>query len=75
MSWFVVDDSGPGIPEEFQQRVFERFFRPPDASGEGTGLGLAIVNAIVLAHDAEVAVGKSSLGGARLSLQFRFHDY
>jgi signal transduction histidine kinase len=38
-----VVDEGPGMPPEARAHAFERFWRPPDASGPGFGLGLAIV--------------------------------
>ena len=41
-----VEDTGPGIPPEFRERVFERFFRLPAASSPGGGLGLPIVREI-----------------------------
>jgi len=47
---FSVTDQGPGIPEEFQARIFERFFRVPGDSAGGAGLGLAIAREIVTAH-------------------------
>lgn len=47
---FSVTDHGPGIPEEFQSRVFERFFRVPGDGAAGAGLGLAIIREIVAAH-------------------------
>jgi two-component system OmpR family sensor kinase len=54
-----VTDDGPGIPEQQQPQVFERFARG-DASRSraagSTGLGLAIVAAVVAAHDGTVAV-------------------
>jgi two-component system sensor histidine kinase TctE len=68
--YFTVDDSGPGIPAEYYQQIFERFFRLPNSPGEGTGLGLAIVDAIVRAQSATVKVSNSALGGTRVSLQF-----
>jgi heavy metal sensor kinase len=60
----AVADSGPGIPEEYRQRVFERFSRGPAAVGSGSGLGLAIVGEIVRIHGGAVDVGASAQGGA-----------
>lgn len=57
----VVDivDAGPGIPDEMQQAVFERFARGDSSRSRATGssgLGLAIVRAIVDAHDGDIAL-------------------
>ena len=60
----TVSDTGPGIPDEIQHRVFERFTRaeasrvrtPGAETGRSTGLGLAIVAAVVEAHHGAVAV-------------------
>ena len=54
-----VSDSGMGISEEDQSRLFKRFFRTASATDQaiqGTGLGLAIVKAIVEAHDGDITV-------------------
>jgi len=54
-----VSDTGMGIPEDEQARLFERFFRSSTASSEripGTGLGLAITRAIVEGHRGSIAV-------------------
>jgi two-component system, NtrC family, sensor histidine kinase KinB len=56
---FSVTDSGPGIPEEFQNRLFERFFRLPGSDREGVGLGLAITREIVTAHGGSVGLHSS----------------
>ncbi len=49
----VVEDTGPGIPEEALQKVFKRFYseRPEGQFGNNSGLGLAISKQIVDAHD------------------------
>lgn len=66
----TVDDSGPGIAPAHRQRVFDRFFREPDAVAGGSGLGLAIVDAIARQHHAAVTLGTSSLGGLRVEVRF-----
>lgn len=43
-----IQDNGPGIPAEFRERVFDRFFRMPGSAGGGSGLGLAIAQAAAL---------------------------
>jgi two-component system OmpR family sensor kinase len=55
----TVTDNGPGIPPEFQGRIFARFARADAArsGSEGTsGLGLSIVESIVQAHGGTVEV-------------------
>jgi heavy metal sensor kinase len=64
-----VADTGPGIPAEKLDSVFDRFFRidearTPGAETSGTGLGLAIVKAIVGLHKGEVSVENRPGGGA-----------
>jgi signal transduction histidine kinase len=58
-----VQDTGNGINEEDQKRVFEKFFRVADTSGQvtGTGLGLSIAKRIVEAHDCDMWL-RSELG-------------
>lgn len=60
----AVSDTGPGIPPEEQERVFERFYRGDAArsrEGGGSGLGLAIARQLVEAHGGRMAV-KSEVG-------------
>ena len=66
-----VEDSGPGIPTEERERVFERFYRL-DATGiDGCGLGLAISKEIVLSHDASIAIENGpNLGGTLIRVTF-----
>jgi signal transduction histidine kinase len=63
-----IDDTGPGIAPADRDRVFDRFFRHPNAQAGGTGLGLAIVRAIAIRHGAEVSLGESPTGGLRVTL-------
>ncbi|MCV6825903.1 MULTISPECIES: sensor histidine kinase [Halocynthiibacter] len=48
----VVEDTGPGIPDQALQKIFQRFYseRPPGQFGNNSGLGLAISKQIVEAH-------------------------
>lgn len=48
--WVDVLDSGPGLPAAMRERVFDRFFRMPDAPAGGSGLGLAIARQAGLRH-------------------------
>lgn len=53
---FSVTDAGPGIPAEYQARIFDRFFRVPGQAKSGVGLGLSIAREIVVAHGGRVGV-------------------
>lgn len=50
----IVTDSGPGIPPELRERVFERFYRIVGNESTGSGLGLGIVQQIAKLHGAKV---------------------
>ena len=63
----AVDDDGPGVEEEYRERIFERFFRVDESRSRetgGTGLGLAIVKHAAEAHGGTVHVEESEWGGA-----------
>jgi two-component system OmpR family sensor kinase len=67
----VVEDSGPGIPEEERERVFDRFYRIAGSEAAGSGLGLAIVKAIAERHGATLTLEKSErLGGLKAVVAF-----
>lgn len=65
-----IADSGPGIPPEDRERVFDRFYRREDSSETGSGLGLAIVKTIVDRYNAELELGESELGGTDVTIRF-----
>ena len=65
-----VDDSGPGIPAEQRDAVFDRFHRATD-SVAGTGLGLAIADSVVRSTQGSWEIGVSDLGGARMRVSWR----
>ena len=65
-----VDDSGPGIPEEQREAVFDRFHRATD-SVTGTGLGLAIADSVVRSTQGTWGMGVAELGGARMEISWR----
>jgi two-component system OmpR family sensor kinase len=67
----VVTDTGPGIAPEERERVFDRFYRQPGATGVGSGLGLAIVRAVAQAHGARVTLADGPDGrGLSATVQF-----
>lgn len=67
----IVDDSGPGIPEDQREKVFERFYRAPESrSMPGSGLGLAIVKQVFDRHNATIVAEESDDGGARFRVVF-----
>jgi signal transduction histidine kinase len=64
---FSVRDTGPGLPKEALNQVFERFYRADSSRTnrrEGSGLGLAIAKAIVEAHGGTIKAANSPEGGA-----------
>lgn len=71
-----VRDDGPGVPEDEQLHIFERFGRGGDTQTrrvEGTGLGLAIVSAIARAHGGRVSLDSRPGQGARFTLVIPIH--
>lgn len=58
----AVKDNGPGIAAEERARVFDRFYRVPDAPTGGSGLGLAIVAEVAQSHGARVVLEDAAPG-------------
>ena len=69
-----VSDTGIGIDEKYQSRIFERFFRVDKSRSKetgGTGLGLAIVKHIVQLHEAELNIDSQLGKGTCISILFK----
>ncbi|MCD4769613.1 MAG: HAMP domain-containing histidine kinase [Bacteroidales bacterium] len=61
----VVSDNGPGIPEQFRKKVFEKFFRIPTSdihNVKGYGLGLSYVALIIEMHNGTIEVKNNNTG-------------
>ena len=70
-AFLEVEDNGPGVPEAERERILQRFYRLPGASGEGSGLGLAIADEIAHLHQARLLLGEGAGGvGLRVTLVF-----
>lgn len=69
-----VADAGPGLNQEDQKQIFERFFRADPSrarrSNEGSGLGLSIVDSVMRAHGGRVSVNSKLGEGATFTLFF-----
>ena len=71
----IIDDDGPGIPENEHQNVMKPFYRIDKSRSQnksGVGLGLSIANDIIRSHGGSISLEKSPLNGlrARVSLPF-----
>jgi signal transduction histidine kinase len=67
----VVSDTGVGIPEDEQSKLFTRFFRSSTATEraiQGTGLGLTIVKAIVALHGGRIEVESAHQRGTTVTV-------
>ena len=63
----IVEDDGPGIPEEARAPLLERGMRL-DESAPGQGIGLAVVTDIAASYGGTVTISDSTLGGAKISV-------
>ena len=64
----AVADHGPGVPKEFREKIFDKFFRieKSESKAKGMGLGLAIAKGIIEAHGGKIWVAERAEGsGAR----------
>ncbi|MEG6510171.1 ATP-binding protein [Methyloligella sp. 2.7D] len=72
--YILVEDDGPGIPEEEREQVFRPFYRVDDARNQdsgstGTGLGLAIARDIARLHGGDIKLDDSKLGGLKVEIR------
>ena len=68
----IVDDNGPGVPDEALARLGERFYRVEGSRSRehgGAGLGLALCRRIVAAHGGQLLFARSPQGGLQARLQ------
>lgn len=68
----IVSDTGPGIPPEHLERIFDRFYRVDaarDPRTGGSGLGLSIVRAVVERHGGTISATNGPEGGARFVIR------
>jgi two-component system sensor histidine kinase KdpD len=69
-----VEDGGPGVPPAFIERVFDKFYRVPDAprpARRGSGLGLAVVRGLVEAMGGRVTARVGELGGLAIDVDLQ----
>jgi|GEM_PF-6553878 len=67
----TIEDSGPGIPPELCEAIFERFFQVEESTTRtmgGTGLGLAIAKDLIELHAGTISVTNAKQGGARFTI-------
>lgn len=69
---FRIDDSGPGIGDEAQKHIFDKFYQGDSSHREeGNGLGLALASKIVSLHGGEIAAKNLSGGGCRFTVELK----
>lgn len=76
-AWVEVQDTGIGIPAEFQRRIFDKFVQLESGASRtysGSGLGLALARAIVDAHDGRITVRSAPGEGATFRITLPLHD-
>lgn len=64
-----ISDNGQGLPEEYIEKIFDKFYRIPGTKTGGTGLGLSIVKGFVEAHNGIINVRNKKTGGAEFIIK------
>lgn len=70
----TIEDSGPGVPLHERERIFEKFAQVEGGERRGAGLGLTFCKMVVEAHDGNLTVSESDLGGALFCLTLPFSE-
>lgn len=68
---FTVQDTGQGIAPQYQDRVFDRYFRVPGTKKEGTGLGLAISKEFIEAQGGRISVESDFGAGSKFMVALK----
>ena len=68
---FSVQDSGQGIPQQYQNKIFNRYFRVPGSKKEGTGLGLAISKEFIESQGGSIAVESELATGSTFTIALK----
>jgi len=66
----TIEDSGPGIPDEFKTKIFEPFFTTKQGEGKQAGMGLSMVQSAVNDHNGTISLNNKPDGGCVATLQF-----
>lgn len=70
-----IKDDGPGIPEKYHEKIFERFFRAdPARTTAGTGLGLSLAQTIVNRHQGQISVKSRSGRGSEFIITLPYRN-
>jgi two-component system sensor histidine kinase BaeS len=71
--FLYVEDSAPGVAAEHRQMLFNRLYRVESSRSRaqgGAGLGLSICKNIIEAHQGEIRVDESEIGGVQITIMF-----
>ena len=74
-AFVIIDDNGPGIPEDQYKNVFKPFFRLDKSRSlnqSGVGLGLAIVEDIINSHGGNIQLNKNKYNGLQVKISLPF---
>jgi signal transduction histidine kinase len=66
----IIEDSGPGIPEEWRLKIFQPFFTTKGADRQHIGMGLTVAQEIVASHGGLIEIDPEYRNGCRVRVQF-----